>query len=78
MDFRELFPTNFILNVHQIVISLVATGACGLICVLTNIPLLQNAAFITLMLSCVAPNIVNAATVEVYPTALRYVCPNVY
>lgn len=46
-------------------------GVAGLICVLTNIPLIQNATFIVLMLSAVAPNIMNAAIVEVYPTVLR-------
>lgn len=67
-------PTKFIEHFeqfHQTVVTLIITGASGLVCVLTNIPLLQNGAFVTLMLSSVAPNIVNAATVEVYPTALR-------
>lgn len=60
-------------QIHQkTVVTLILTGASGLVCVFTNIPLLQNGAFIMLMLSSVAPNVVNAATVEVYPTALRY------
>lgn len=38
----------------------------------TNIPVLQIYSFITLMCAGMGVNIVNAATVELYPTALRY------
>lgn len=53
------------IRIISIVVSLLVPGSCALICVLIDIPMVQKFTFITLMLSCVAPNIVNAATVEV-------------
>lgn len=38
---------------------------------ITDMPLVQISAFMALMLSGFSPNIVNAATVELYPTASR-------
>lgn len=55
----------------KLVVSLIVPGICGFVCMFTNIPLLQVVAFIGLMLACIAPNVINAATVEIYPTASR-------
>lgn len=52
---------------------MVVTGLSGFVCMLTDIPIIQVYSFTALM-SCGIPiSIINAATVELYPTALRYV-----
>ncbi|XP_055326017.1 synaptic vesicle glycoprotein 2B-like isoform X1 [Sitodiplosis mosellana] len=50
---------------------LIVSGSSGIACMLTNIPVVQVYLLITLMCSGIAVNIVNSATVELYPTALR-------
>lgn len=62
---------NLLSTCFEIVAALVVPGSCGIICAITDIPLLQIAAFITVMLSGVCPHVIGAATVEIYPTALR-------
>ncbi|XP_031629386.1 synaptic vesicle glycoprotein 2B-like [Contarinia nasturtii] len=47
------------------------SGLCGIACMLTDIPLVQIYSFIGLMCSGIGVNIVNSATVEIYPTNLR-------
>lgn len=47
-------------------------GVSGIICMLTNYPVLQIGCFMVLMMSGLATNVVNAATVELYPTSVRY------
>lgn len=47
------------------------SGAGGIICMLTSIPIVQISSFIALMCCAMAVNIINAATVDIYPTALR-------
>lgn len=60
------------LNFKSIVVFFLGPGICALICVLINIPVVQKLTFVILMLSCVAPNVINAAIVEIFPTTLRY------
>lgn len=54
-----------------IVFILVGTGLCGISCVITNIPFLQIGFYIVMLTCGICSNIVNAACVEIYPTALR-------
>lgn len=56
----------------SIVVVFSGCGACGIICMLTNIPIIQICCFMVLMMSGLATNVVNAATVELYPTSVRY------
>lgn len=70
---------DFLWNSHEIllflslciVFILVVSGAGGILCMLSNIPLVQIYSFIGLMCCGMAVNVVNAATVELYPTASR-------
>lgn len=55
----------------QIVSVLAGTGACGIACMLTDIPFLQIGLLTVLMASGIGSNVLNTATVELYPTALR-------
>lgn len=64
-------PIIMFLNSIQIVVALLSAGSCGIFCMITTNPMIQKYAFTFLLLACVGPNIVNTATVEVYPTALR-------
>ncbi|XP_031629336.1 synaptic vesicle 2-related protein-like isoform X4 [Contarinia nasturtii] len=47
------------------------SGMGGIFCMLTNIHVVQVYSFIALMCAGIAVNVVNASTVEIYPTALR-------
>lgn len=53
------------------VVVLVASGTGGVMCMLTDIPKVQVYSFIALMCAGMGANIINAATVELYPTAMR-------
>lgn len=55
----------------ELVVLLVGTGITGYVCMLSDIPIVQVSAFIILMASGMAPNIVNASIVDLYPTSLR-------
>lgn len=57
--------------IFEIVFVLTGTGCCGIGCMLTDIPVLQTWFFIILMTVSLCANILNAATVEIYPTASR-------
>ncbi|XP_055309491.1 synaptic vesicle glycoprotein 2B-like isoform X2 [Sitodiplosis mosellana] len=50
---------------------LIVSGSGGILCMNTDIPVVQIYSFIALMCAGIAVNIVNSATVELYPTALR-------
>lgn len=56
----------------EIVFILVGTGFCGISCMITTIPILQIGFYIVMLTCSVCANIVNAAAVEIYPTALRW------
>lgn len=56
---------------YKTVFVLVVSGLGGIACMLTDIPIVQIYGFIALMCSGMGVNIVNSATVELYPTALR-------
>lgn len=47
-------------------------GAGGIACMFIQMPLLQVCSFIAFMSCGMAVNIVNAATVDLYPTSSRY------
>lgn len=51
--------------------ALLVPGICGILCMLTNIPILQVSAFTTLMLCGVGPIVINTAIVEIYPPPVR-------
>ncbi|XP_031639092.1 synaptic vesicle glycoprotein 2B-like isoform X1 [Contarinia nasturtii] len=53
-----------------LIISIVC-GGCGIMCMLTNILFVQTYSFVLLMCAGWGMNVINAATVEIYPTALR-------
>lgn len=55
----------------EIVFILVGTGFCGIFCTITSIPILQIGFYIVMLTCSICANIVNAATVEIYPTNLR-------
>lgn len=63
----------FSMNLFQFftVFILVVSGSGGILCILSDIPLVQIGSFIALMCCAIAGNIVNAATVDIYPTSLR-------
>ncbi|XP_055304610.1 synaptic vesicle glycoprotein 2B-like [Sitodiplosis mosellana] len=50
---------------------LIISGSGGILCMSIDIPVVQKYSFIALMCAGIAVNIVNSATVELYPTALR-------
>lgn len=52
---------------------LAGTGACGIAIMMTDIPFVQIGLLTILMSSGIGSNVLNTATVELYPTALRYV-----
>lgn len=56
---------------REIVFILVASGAGGIACTLIKIPLAQIYSFIVLMCCGMAVNVINAATVDIYPTTSR-------
>lgn len=60
------------ISFSAIVTLLVGSGATGFVCVLCDIPVVQVTAFILLMCSGMAPSIVNAAIVDLYPTSMRW------
>lgn len=47
------------------------SGAGGIICQMTDIPLLQIYSFMTLMCCGMAGNVISAITVETFPTSSR-------
>lgn len=59
------------LHFQPIVTFLIGPGICGIVCVLIEVPLIQKITFVILMLSCVAPNVINAAIIDVFPTTVR-------
>lgn len=63
---------SFLHSNKKLVSLLSVCGAGGITCMLVDIPLVQVCSFITLMCCGMAVNIVNAATVDLYPTSSRY------
>lgn len=57
----------------EIVFIMVVTGLSGVLCMITDIPIIQVYSFTALMSSGIPISVINAATVELYPTALRWV-----
>lgn len=55
----------------QLVTLLTISGVSGVLCVFTDIPQLSTSLFIALLLCGNAVNVVNAATVEIFPTNFR-------
>ncbi|XP_031629334.1 synaptic vesicle glycoprotein 2B-like isoform X2 [Contarinia nasturtii] len=49
----------------------IVCGSCGIVCMLTDIPVIQIYSFIILLCAGWGMNVVNSATVEIYPTSLR-------
>lgn len=68
----QKFDWQFIFFYHEIVFILMFTGAGGILCMLTNIPWLQVSGFLALLSCGLSTTIVNAATVELYPTSSRW------
>lgn len=58
----KLFFTVFIFGV---------SGFGGILCMFIDVPMIQIYLFIILMGSGLSVNVINAATVELYPTAVR-------
>lgn len=70
-------PLSFYVDLFQcfsfeIVSILAGSGACGIACVLVNVPWLQTSLLTLLVTSGTASNVLNTATVGLYPTAYRY------
>lgn len=51
---------------------MIGCGIAGIAVVLVNIPLIATYMFIILLCGGLATTVVNATTVELYPTNLRY------
>lgn len=60
------------MNTNSTVGILMGCGVAGIAVVLVDIPLLATYMFIILLCSGLAVTVVSAATVELYPTNLRY------
>lgn len=60
----------FLYNLFLIVSILAGTGFCGIACMWVKIPLLQICLFTVHIASGVGSNVLNTATVELYPTNL--------
>lgn len=58
--------------IHSPVTVLLGCGIAGITVVLVDIPLISTYMFIILLCGGLAVTVVNAATVEIYPTNLRY------
>lgn len=69
--FISIWIVNISISIAKTVTLLAGSGTTGFICVLCDIPIIQVIAFIILMCSGMAANIVNTAIVDLYPTSLR-------
>lgn len=67
------FDRCFLTCFYRKVFILVSTGLSGYGCMITDIPALQVTLFLVLLSCCIAPNVVSSATVELYPTNLRWI-----
>lgn len=63
--------THFPLIPHELVSILAGSGACGIACVLVDVPWLQTSLLTILVASGTGSNVLNTATVGLYPTAFR-------
>lgn len=72
VNFECNWNNSFVFFVSQLVCLLSVCGAGGIACMFLQMPLLQVCSFIAFMCCGMAVNIVNAATVDLYPTSSRY------
>lgn len=54
-----------------IVVTLAGCGAAGIVTILVDIPILAIYLYVVLLMCGLAVTVVNASTVELYPTNLR-------